>query len=40
MVADVLSQLTSDELEAAGIFLPALRRVVASQMLPEAIPEK
>ena len=40
MVADVLSQLNADELEAAGIFLPALRRVVANQMLPEAIPEK
>jgi DNA-binding MarR family transcriptional regulator len=40
MIANVLTQLTSDELEAAGVFLPALRRVVASQMLPDAVPEK
>jgi len=40
MVADVLSELTPDELDAASVFLPALRRVVVNQMLPEPIPEK
>ena len=39
-VADVLAELTPDELSAAGVFLPALRRVVASQMLPDLVPEK
>ena len=40
MVAQVLAQLTPDELAAASVFLPALRRVVASQMLPDLVPEK
>jgi DNA-binding MarR family transcriptional regulator len=40
MVAEVLAQLTPDELTAASVFLPALRRVVASQMLPDLVPEK
>src|SRR4051794_10041080 len=40
MIADVLAQLTPEELAAAGVFLPALRRVVASQMLPDPVPEK
>ena len=40
MVADILAELTPDELAAAAVFLPALRRVVVSQMLPDAVPEK
>ena len=40
MVAEVLAELTPEELAAAAVFLPALRRVVVSQMLPDAVPEK
>lgn len=37
---DVLTDLTPDELEAASIFLPALRRTMNTHLHPEPVPEK
>lgn len=39
LIADTLSGLTTDELEAAAIFLPGLRRVVTEQMASQTRPE-
>ncbi len=36
MAADLFDQLTPEEIEAAEIVIPALRRVLASQLSPEA----
>jgi DNA-binding MarR family transcriptional regulator len=40
MIAEAIEEFLPEELEAAAIFLPALRRVVTSRMTPEPIPEK
>ena len=36
MIAQMLAGLSDEELEAAAVFLPGLRRVVSDQMIPEA----
>lgn len=39
ILADMLDGLTADELAAAGVFLPALQRVVAKDMAPVDAPQ-
>ena len=40
MIAEILNDLSQEELAAAGLFVPALRRLVFSQMQPDTILEK
>jgi hypothetical protein len=40
MIADILGDFAPEELEAAGIFLPALQRVADARITTETIPEK
>ncbi len=39
LIAETLGGLTSEELEAAALFLAGLRRVVSEQMVSESVPE-
>lgn len=38
-IAEVLDELTPEELEGASTFLPGLRRAVTARMIPDAIPQ-
>jgi DNA-binding MarR family transcriptional regulator len=40
VLTDILSELSPEELDAASVFLPALRRVVTGHMTPTATPDK
>jgi DNA-binding MarR family transcriptional regulator len=40
VLTDVLSELSPEELDAASVFLPALRRIVTGHMTPTAAPDK
>jgi len=37
LIASILNDLTPEELHAGGVFLPALRRVIATQLHPEDV---
>lgn len=39
VIANLLANLTPDELAAAGVFLPGLRRIVTEQLIPEPAAE-
>lgn len=38
-IAEVLDELTPEELAGASVFLPGLRRAVSAHMIPDAVPE-
>lgn len=40
VLTDIFSELSPEEIEAASVFLPALRRVVTGHMTPTATPDK
>jgi DNA-binding MarR family transcriptional regulator len=40
LLTEVLSELTEEELEAAAVFLPGLRRIVNGRMTSNSLPEK
>lgn len=39
IIAEVLDELTPEELAGASVFLPGLRRAVTAHMIPDAVPE-
>src|SRR5664279_4912031 len=40
LIAEIFGELSSEELAAAAVFLPALRRIVDVQMIPDSVLEK
>lgn len=38
-IAEVLDELTPEELAGASVFLPGLRRAVSAHMIPDAVPQ-
>lgn len=40
LLTGVLSEMSPEELDAALVFLPALRRIIASQMMADPTPDK